>query len=51
MCTHKLTSLINADIIIVIEKGSINQIGTHAELIQDASKWYKKTYLRQTLSL
>ena len=50
MCTQKLSSLINADIILVIKKGSIKQIGTHDELIQNTNEWYGKTYLRQILS-
>ncbi|AAO27133.1 putative ABC transporter [Buchnera aphidicola str. Bp (Baizongia pistaciae)] len=50
MCTHRLSSLINSDLIIVIENGSITQIGKHKLLIQNLKQWYGKTYLHQKLS-
>lgn len=37
---HRLSTVKNADQIIVLEKGSINEIGTHTELINNQSSYY-----------
>ncbi|XBC39648.1 MAG: ABC transporter transmembrane domain-containing protein [Buchnera aphidicola (Chaetogeoica yunlongensis)] len=47
ICSHKISSLKNANIILVIQNGSITQKGTHSQLIKDTKQWYGKTYFRQ----
>lgn len=42
MITHKLSSVLRANRIIVMENGHINSIGTHAELILEENSLYKK---------
>ncbi|CAL4324457.1 SmdA family multidrug ABC transporter permease/ATP-binding protein [Buchnera aphidicola] len=46
--SHKLSVISNSDEIIVMDKGSIMQKGTHVELIKK-NKWYSKTYYDQRL--
>ncbi len=41
---HRLSTVKNADRIIVIDKGEISQSGTHDELIKDSEGVYKKLY-------
>ena len=41
---HRLATVINADKIIVMEKGEIVEQGTHHELITKADGFYKKLY-------
>jgi len=40
---HRLTTIVNADKIIVMDNGNIDSIGTHTELIKNSDK-YKKLY-------
>jgi ABC-type multidrug transport system fused ATPase/permease subunit len=44
---HRLSTIINADKIIVMDKGKIVEQGTHSELIQQASGYYKNLYALQ----
>ncbi|MGY3766570.1 ABC transporter ATP-binding protein [Vagococcus vulneris] len=46
--THRLSSVIHADEIIVIDKGRITERGTHEELVA-LGGWYKKMYDYQQL--
>jgi ATP-binding cassette, subfamily B, multidrug efflux pump len=41
---HRLATIINADKIIVMEKGQIVEEGTHTELVSKANGFYKKLY-------
>ena len=41
---HRLATVINADKIIVMEKGEIVEQGTHQELINKPEGFYKKLY-------
>jgi ATP-binding cassette subfamily B protein len=45
---HRIQSVMNADLIIVLDKGEIIQIGTHAELIRVEDGMYRKIYDIQT---
>ncbi|XBC41688.1 MAG: ABC transporter transmembrane domain-containing protein [Buchnera aphidicola (Kaburagia rhusicola rhusicola)] len=47
ICTHRLSSLINANNIIVLKNGTIIQKGKHNELIQEQKKWYNTMYSYQ----
>ncbi|HXK00540.1 MAG TPA: ATP-binding cassette domain-containing protein, partial [Buchnera sp. (in: enterobacteria)] len=48
--SHKLSTLIHSDNIIVLEKGSISQMGNHSELMQE-KKWYNIMYKYQKLNI
>jgi ATP-binding cassette subfamily B protein len=49
LISHRITTLMNADTIVVIDKGKLLELGTHAELI--ASKGlYSKIYEMQSLA-
>lgn len=44
---HRLATIINADLIIVMDKGQIVEKGKHADLIQLKNGYYKKLYQAQ----
>lgn len=45
---HRLSSLMHADEILVLEDGEISERGSHAELLQQDG-WYKDMYNKQQL--
>ena len=45
LITQRLSSIRNADRILVLDKGTIVQLGTHEELMNQANGIYKKLYL------
>lgn len=49
IATHRLTSVMNADLILVLKNGRIIEQGTHKQLIS-ANGWYKDTWSRQELA-
>ncbi|MFN3755460.1 MAG: ABC transporter ATP-binding protein, partial [Flavobacterium sp.] len=44
---HRLATIVRADRIMVMDKGQIVEIGTHQELLSDASGFYKQLYEAQ----
>lgn len=48
IATHRISSIMHADEIIVLEKGSIVERGKHAELLQNDG-WYRRMYEEQQL--
>ncbi len=38
---HRLSTLRNADRLVVLEKGKIVEVGTHAELLEKQGEFYK----------
>ncbi|RMC24508.1 MULTISPECIES: ABC transporter ATP-binding protein [unclassified Lactobacillus] len=48
IATHRLTSVMNADLILVLKNGRIIEQGTHNQLVS-ANGWYKDTWSRQEL--
>lgn len=38
---HRLSTVKNADQIVVLEKGEIAEIGTHAELVQKRGRYFE----------
>ncbi len=45
---HRIQSVMNADLIVVLDKGEIIQMGKHADLVQDENGMYRKIYDIQT---
>ena len=45
---HRISSIMNADEIIVMEKGTISERGSHQELIKTEG-WYNDMYHKQQL--
>ena len=45
---HRIQSVMNADLILVLDKGEIIQAGRHAELVTQADGMYRKIYDIQT---
>jgi len=48
---HRLATVIDADLIVVLDEGQVIQQGTHAELLADRDGLYRKLCLRQFGSL
>lgn len=48
IATHRISSIMHADEIIVLDKGIIAERGTHAELLQNGG-WYSQMYEEQQL--
>lgn len=48
IASHRISSIMHADLIIVLEKGKIVELGTHMELLNNDG-WYKEIYTRQQL--
>jgi ATP-binding cassette subfamily B protein len=44
LVSHRITTLMNADVIMVLDDGHIAEIGSHSELIQIQNGIYKKIY-------
>ncbi|MCA1900249.1 MAG: ABC transporter ATP-binding protein/permease [Chloroflexi bacterium] len=45
---HRIQSVMNADLILVLDKGEVAQMGTHEELLKDADGMYRRIYDIQT---
>ncbi len=45
---HRIQSVMNADLILVLDKGEVIQMGTHEELVCDADGMYRRIYDIQT---
>jgi ATP-binding cassette subfamily B protein len=45
---HRIQSVMNAELIVVLDKGEIVQMGTHDELVLDETGMYRKIYDIQT---
>ena len=45
---HRIQSVMIADLILVLDKGEVVQMGTHAELLKDSNGMYRRIYDIQT---
>ncbi|MFZ5885323.1 MAG: ABC transporter ATP-binding protein [Chloroflexota bacterium] len=45
---HRIQSVMNADLILVLDKGEVVQMGTHEELLADPAGMYRRIYDIQT---
>ena len=45
---HRIQSVMVADLILVLDKGEVVQMGTHAELLKDKAGMYRRIYDIQT---
>ncbi len=44
LVSHRITTLMNADVILVLEDGRISEMGTHKELLENENGIYRKIY-------
>lgn|GEM_PF-3408573 len=44
LVSHRITTLMNADVIMVLEDGQISEIGTHKELLEIENGIYRRIY-------
>lgn len=44
LVSHRITTLMNADVIMVLEEGQISEMGTHSQLLQNKNGIYKRIY-------
>ncbi len=44
LVSHRITTLMNADVIMVLDDGQISEMGTHSELLQNENGIYRKIY-------
>lgn len=44
LVSHRITTLMNADVIMVLEEGKVAELGSHAELLANENGLYKKIY-------
>ncbi len=44
LVSHRITTLMNADVIMVLDDGNVAEIGTHAELLKNENGIYRKIY-------
>jgi len=44
---HRLSTIVAADLIVVLQNGKIEQSGTHADLLQDTTGLYRSLWLYQ----
>ncbi len=45
---HRLSTIVNADLIVVLEAGRVAEMGNHAQLMEKAGGKYRQLYLTQT---
>jgi ATP-binding cassette subfamily B protein len=45
---HRIQSVMVADLILVLDKGEVVQMGTHTELLKDETGMYRRIYDIQT---
>ncbi|MCB5984646.1 ABC transporter ATP-binding protein, partial [Flavobacterium psychrophilum] len=48
---HRLATIINADKIVVLDKGIVVEEGTHNQLLQKENGYYRKLYDSQFVAL
>lgn len=49
LIAHRMSTVINSDIIVVVENGRVAQTGTHQELLE-SSKFYSNLFSMQNLN-